>query len=456
MNAVLEGVFPLGPMYLASYLLEHRPQDEVRILDCLVDGLTPAEVNREVESFQPDILGISAMSVQAPLAHEIAALIKKSGTDTSVIIGGPHATAAPTQILRDSNIDAVALGEGEATFLDFVKTVESHRSLTTAPGLMLRGESGEIVTTPPREPIGDLDALPYPAWDLAGIEKFFTYRLMTPNNIRASERCATVFTSRACPYRCIYCHNIFGKRFRARSPSSVLDEMKILYEKYGVREFHITDDCFNLEIDRAREIMNGIIKSGWDIKIAFPNGIRADRLPDDLLELMKRAGVYKMNFGIESGSKRIQELIRKNLDLDVVTDAINRADRMGFITHGFFMIGFPTETRDEISQTIEMACSSRLAMAGFFFVTPYPGTALYDMAISQGWRPLDITGDEGCYTDVGVNLSAVPDDELKRMHRHAYRRFYLNPLRMSRLAWRIPRKKDLWDVFLAHWKVKFV
>jgi radical SAM superfamily enzyme YgiQ (UPF0313 family) len=171
---------------------------------------------------------------------------------------------------------------------------------------------------------------------------------------------------------------------------------------------------------------------------------------------MRRAGVYKMNFGIESGSKRIQELIRKNLNLKIVTSAIDRADHMGFITHGFFMIGFPTETRDEILQTIEMACSSRLTMAGFFFVTPYPNTALYDMAISQGWCPPELIGDEGCYSDVGVNLSKVPNDELKRLHRYAYRRFYLNPVRMSRLAWRLPRKRDLWDVFLAHLKVKFV
>jgi len=458
MNIVLECAPPLGLMYVASYLLKARPADEVRIVDCVLDELDPAKVGETVESFRPRLVGISAMSIHAPVLHQIAAQIKEKLPDTVVVVGGPHAAAAHDRILSDPNVDVVIPGEGEAIFLELVDALDNNRRLNKVPGMVIRdGDDGATVThTGQREPIADLDSIPFPAWDLASIQRFFDYRVKNQNNLRARQRYTTIFTSRACPYRCIYCHNIFGKRFRARSISNVLDEMSILHDRYGVREFHILDDCFNLDLDRAREVMRSIIKRGWDIRMAFPNGMRADRLPDDFLQIMRRAGVYKMNFGIESGTKRIQAIMRKNLDLNLVKNAIDRADRTGFITHGFFMIGFPTETSEEMLKTIEYACTSRLLMAGFFFVNPYPNTPLYNLAISHGWAPPEIIGDEGCYHDVGVNVSAVPSEELNRIQMNAYRRFYLNPVRASRLAWRLPRKMDLWDMFRAHWKVKFI
>ncbi len=456
LNIVPQSAPPLGLMYMASYLLRARSTDEVRIIDCTVDRFGPADVGRTARSFGPDVVGISAMSIHAPVLHEIAGHVKRELPDATVVAGGPYAAATPERVLADPNVDIAVPGEGEATFLELVEALEKRRPLDEVPGLILRDGVGDLVQTAMREPIVDLDSLPLPAWNLAGIDKFFPYRVLTQNNIRAHPKYTTIFTSRACPYRCIYCHNIFGKRFRARSTSNVLEEISILYNRYGIREFHIIDDCFNLNIDRAQEIMQGIVDMGWDIKIAFPNGIRVDRLPEDLLQLMHRAGVYKMNFGIESGAKRIQALMQKNLDLGLTKNAIDRADRRGFITHGFFMIGFPTETLAEMIETVEFACSSRLMMAGFFFVNPYPNTALYEMAISNGRCPPDVVGDEGCFSDVGVNLTAASDDELGRMLHRAYRRFYLDPARMVRLLRRLPRKLDFWEQFLAHWRVKFV
>jgi hypothetical protein len=169
---------------------------------------------------------------------------------------------------------------------------------------------------------------------------------------------------------------------------------------------------------------------------------------------MRRAGVYKMNFGIEAGSARIQKLIHKNLDLNILLDAIARADRKGIVTHGFFMLGFPTETEEEMLETIEFASSSKLMMAGFFFVNPYPNTELYNMAKEMG-KCADFEGYEACYSDAGVNISAVSDEKLREMGRTAYRRFYINPVRMAKIAWRIPHKTDLLRALKAQVKVKF-
>lgn len=455
LNIVPQSAPPMGLMYLASYLLRDRPHDQLRLIDCVVDRQPPADIARAAASFKPDIIGISAMSIHAPVMHEIAKFARKELPDAAIIVGGPHAAASPNDILADPNITAAAVGEGEATFLDFVNSIENKRDLKNVAGLVLRGEAGKIIYTTEREPIQDLDSIPLPAWDMVGIEKFFDFKVLTQNNIRAHYKFTTIFTSRACPYRCFYCHNIFGKKFRARSVANVLDEMSILHDKYGIREFHLIDDCFNLDLERAREIMQAIIDRKWKIWMAFPNGIRADRLPDDFLEVMRRAGVYKMNFGIESGTKRIQALMNKNLDLSMVKNAIDRADRAGFVTHGFFMIGFPTETRAEMIETVEFACSSRLTMAGFFFVQPFPNTQLFNMAVSLGRRLPDVTGAEGCFSDVGVNLSAVGDEELNKIQRIAYRRFFMDPSRMLRLFTYLPRKMDFLEQFIAQWKVKF-
>lgn len=455
-NIVPQAAPPMGLMYLASYLLKERPSDEVKIIDSVVDHMDARDIERAARQFGPDIVGISSMSIHAPVMHEIATKVKAILPESTIIAGGPHAAAAPASILADHNIDIVVPGEGEATFLELVDVIENGGDMEKVAGLILRDETEGIKRTAARAPIEDLDSIPFPAWDLVGIDKFFDYAVLTQNNVRAHPRFTTIFTSRACPYRCIYCHNIFGKRFRPRGVSNVLEEMAVLHDRYGVREFHLIDDCFNLDLERASEIMRGIIDRGWDIKMAFPNGVRADRLPQDYLDLMKSAGVYKMNYGVESGTRRIQALMNKNLDLNLIKNSIDRSDRTGFITHGFFMVGFPTETCEEMLETVEFACSSRLTMAGFFFVQPYPGTALYEMAISHGWCPPDIVGDEGCFNDLGINVSAATDKQLDGIQSNAYRRFYLNPFRMARLFSYLPRKLDFWEQAVAHWKVKFL
>lgn len=444
---------PMGLMCLAAYLRENRPQDTIRILDMQVNWLEPEDIAKDIIHFSPDVVGITSMSVHAPVMHKIASLVKSRLPKSVIIVGGPHAAAAPENILKDENIDAVAPGEGEITFLEFVNAVEKEESLENIAGLVLR-KNGSFLMTHPRPFIEDLDSLPYPARDLIEMDKFFDYNVFGQNDMRAHRRYTTIFTSRACPYRCIYCHNIFGKKFRARSANGVLKEMEMLYHQYGIREFHINDDCFNLDIERAMAVFEGILDRKWKIHIAFPNGIRADKLPDKLLNLMKKAGVYKMNVGVESGSERIQKLIRKNLNLNELRDAVARADFRGIITHGFFMLGFPTETEEEMMQTINFACSSALTMAGFFFVNPYPNTELYRIGREMG-RVSHFEGYEGCYTDVAVNLSEVSTKRLEQLLHLAYRKFYLNPARMAKIAWRIPHKMDLYRSLKAQLLIKF-
>ncbi len=172
-------------------------------------------------------------------------------------------------------------------------------------------------------------------------------------------RCAPIFTSRGCPFGCIYCHNVFGKKFRARSAENVLDELSMLKREYNIGEIEIIDDCFNIDLSRAKEIARGIIDRKLDIAISFPNGIRADHMDKELVDLLKEAGTYRVYYAVETASPRLQKLIRKNVDLDRPKEIVDYTAAQGIMTCGFFMMGFPTETEEEIRMTIDYACRSK-------------------------------------------------------------------------------------------------
>jgi anaerobic magnesium-protoporphyrin IX monomethyl ester cyclase len=235
----------------------------------------------------------------------------------------------------------------------------------------------------------------------------------------------------------------------------VLDEMEELCRGHGIRELHLIDDCFNFSADRALAILNGIGERGLDLRLAFPNGIRGDRLPDELLDTMKLAGVYKINIGIESGSPRVQKTIRKGLSLDAIRDGIARAAARGIFTHGFFMMGFPDETEDDLNQTIEFARRSDLHTAGFALLSPFPGTEVYRMAVAAG-KKVEFDPDDSSYSRLAVNLTAVDDQTLLRMHRRAHWKFYGSPKRLWRIALTMPHPSDIIKVGMKHFRLKFL
>ena len=445
---------PSGLMYLASYLRKHHPEVEIKIFDLMLTRKKEEELVREILDFSPGLVGIHSMHFQARSLHKLAELLKKN-LSVPVVAGGPYPSSEPEGVLKDKNIDLVVRGEGEITFLEIYQRLENGgRDFSGIKGCAYRrGE--EVVLEPEREPISDLDQIPFPAWDLIELEKFFDYRLLTQNDIRWRKEVATIFTSRACPYGCIFCHNIFGKRFRARSPENVISEIQLLYQDYGVRELHIIDDCFNFKLERAKQILKKIIEQGFDLKLAFPNGIRGDRLDQELVDLMKQAGVYKVNFGIESGSERIQKLIRKKLDLKLLKTNIELVAEKGIFTHGFFMLGFPTETKEDIKKTIRFALKSKLHTAGFALLTPFPGTRVRKMAEEMG-RRVEFNPEDTSYSQLACNLTELSDRRLRFYHRWAHWRFYFRPRQIVKIIRTIPNRWLLPRIFWAHFRLKFL
>ena len=432
-------VHPLGIMMIAALARERHP--DVHILDMKVEDWTPARCCDELEKLKCDVIGLSAMTYEAGCMHEVAREIKRRMPDVIVVCGGPHPSVADEDVMRDPAVDFVVRGEGEMVFVDLLDGIAAGRSdWSECTGLNWRDAGGANVRNADRPPPQDLSALPFPAWDLIDHAK---YHLVPRGGvIYAHKEFATMFSSRACPWRCTYCHNSYGKTFRERSAEHVLAEIDLLVTKYGVKELVFMDDIFNFKPERAKKIARGLIERNYKLALTFPNGFRGDILDEELVLLLKQAGMYRCMVAVESASPRIQKVMKKNLKIDKVRHIVDFIAKQGIMVHGAFMLGFPTETADEMRQTIDWAASSSFHTAAFFRVNPFRGTELFTQVEHAGYAlPTDWSAYEPYETD--INLSTVPEHDIFKLRKQAYRRFYWNPARMFKIFRLIPNKANM-------------
>jgi anaerobic magnesium-protoporphyrin IX monomethyl ester cyclase len=391
-RTTLEEVWPsaehsLGLMYLASSL-RRRFQSKVTLhIWTLVSRHNRFNDEKEtllkqLKEFTPDMVGVRCLSIGKDSLHIAVEVVKNWNGRCFVVVGGPYATDAPRDVLWNDSVDCVVIGEGEITVQELVERLLKEQPIAGIPGIAYR-RGGEITQTESRNPIFELDSLPFPDYSLIDFDAFTNRYLTFSSKIYKPH--ANILTTRGCPFRCMYCHNIHGKKFRTRSPENVLSEIRSLYEEYGFRDFQIIDDIFNLDVKRAKLICDLILKSGMRITLSFPNGVRGDMMDEELIEKMAAAGTKFISYAIETASPRLQRMIRKNLRLEKVFRAIDYTAKVGIITRGFFMLGFPTETEQEALQTIEFARASTLCGATFFTVVYFPGTELYKLAQSLGY-----------------------------------------------------------------------
>jgi hypothetical protein len=260
-------------------------------------------------------------------------------------------------------------------------------------------------------------------------------------------------TTRGCPYRCLYCHSILGKAFRTRTPASVLAELRHLHDQYGITDFQIIDDNFNLDLPRAKTICDLIVASGMKLTLSFPNAIRGDRVDEELIDKMAAAGTKFISYAVETGSPRLQKLIRKNLNLDQTFRAIEYTTATGIVTRGFFMLGFPTETVAEVERTIDFANASALCGATFFTVVYFPGTELYRLAQSMGYfqnGQYDVQRD---YVNVGKGPYDFDLDTLIALKQRAIASFAFARERVERALALLPgyfTQREMVGFFMAY------
>jgi len=413
---------PLGLMYLASFLREKEKDVKIKIIDTRVECQKEGKIKEKIIEFKPDIVGISAITVEAKKMHSIAKEVKEVSRNIPVIVGGPHPTSYPEEVMTDENIDYAVIREGEKTFLEIVRCLSSGKKPSRIKGIYMR-ENGKLIFTGEPDFIENLDELPFPAWDLVHPENYFKEFRFTPVGHKIPY--IGVITSRACPYRCIYCHNMFGKIPRLRSPLNVADEIEEITKRIGVNEVEVFDDIFNINEERVVNIFEEIMRRNLKLRFSFPNGLRSDRLSRKTLEVMRKGGTYYISFAIETGSPRLQKFIKKNLDLDKAKKAIEDAVSLGIFSNGFFMLGFPTETEEEMKMTVDFALNSPLHTAMFFIVIPHKGTELFNMCEKNDER-------EAQAFDYFRRWKFL-DPLIKRVYRNAYIKFYADPKRIWRI-----------------------
>jgi radical SAM superfamily enzyme YgiQ (UPF0313 family) len=343
--------------------------------------------------------------------------------------------------MQDAHVDYCVRGEGEYTFIDLMRGLATLRSdWSGCQGLTWRNLDGVVVREADRAAPDDLDALPMPAWDLIDHRKY--HDMPRGGLIYAHKEFATMFSSRACPWRCTYCHNSYGKKFRARSAESVLAEIDYLVQNHGVKELVFMDDIFNLRPERATAIANGLIEREYDLKLTFPNGLRGDILTEELVLLLKRAGMYRCMVAVESSVPRIQKVMKKNLKIDKVKHIVDFIAKQGVLVHGAFMLGFPTETEEEMEATIDWAARSAFHTAAFFRVIPFKGTQLFEEVEHAGFDlPSNWEAYEPYQTD--INLSQAPETRISKLRNKAYRSFYFRPSRLWLIFRLIPNKRAM-------------
>jgi len=327
-----------------------------------------------LNKFNPEFVGISFVTPLIKEADKISKIIKEFNSDIKVIGGGPHCSSFPESSLKETNIDIAVIGEGDFTIIDIVED----KNMKNIKGIGYK-TGNKIKINKRRELIKNLDVLPLPAYHLYNLKKY-----KIPSAIAKKNPVAWVETSRGCVYGCIYCNkSCFGRTFRVKSPEKVVEEF-IKIKQMGFKEIHLTDDGFTTNIERAKKICDLLIKKRVNINWSTITGIRVDRVDFELLKKMKKAGCYRVYFGVESGSQKIIDNIKKGITLKQVVQAVKWAKQAKLEVAGYFMIGLPGETKKTMQKTIKFAKLLDLDLAKISITIPLPATEFFDELDKKG------------------------------------------------------------------------
>ncbi|HSN74892.1 MAG TPA: radical SAM protein [Anaerolineae bacterium] len=420
-NEMINSYPPLGLGYLAG--IAEQDGHEVRIHDFGLYPSQPIEQDaQQVIDFKPDVIALTSMTTSYHYVEQLVARLKDA-LGAPVIIGGPHATSLPEATLANPHIDFLVYGEGEFIFQDFLRAWETgdHR-WDRIQGLWYK-EDGQIIPGGSRKPIEDLDALPYPSRHLFDLGK---YPLYAPNG----EPMLTILSSRGCPYNCSFCFKgIVGRSYHQRSPENIVAELRHVAETYKIRNFYFIDDLFTIDLKRLEKILDYFIDQKLDFR--WRCLARVDRVSEDLLKKMYRAGCRQIHYGIESGNQDVLKRTAKHIDLQQVRDAVRWTEEAGIRSKGYFILGLPGDDEATMEETIEFAASLELTEAMFSIATPFPGTALWNelvlrnpgMAYNADFTKTYYYNNYTAEIAPFMNVSEVGDEQLSGMALQARERF---------------------------------
>ena len=322
---------------------------------------------KNIDNFKPDMIGMTTAAIGYKMAYEIIDVVKSKYPKIPITIGGSYASTVHSKILEDTKVDYVIYGEGEQTFLELADKKELDR----IKGLVYRN-NGEIIMNPPYPLEQDLDKLPFPDYDVFELNKMLEKRI-------------PIVSTRGCPNRCTFCsiQLVMGHPFRTRNPENVLQELEYWYTR-GYDTFEFSDDNFTFNMPRAEKICDLIIDSGMKLKIIFGNGLRADRVNENLLKKLKKAGTFWIAYSLESADQHSLELLKKDLTLEQLKKAVEINKELKIQTQVNFIIGNPGETFEGFKRDLEVAEELNVDQLRFYNMIPYPGTEMYEWVKQNG------------------------------------------------------------------------
>ncbi len=432
---------PLGILYIAGYLRKFTDH-EVEMFDTQLEKSSYEKIEERIKKSNPDAVGITAMTFTIIDVIKICKIIKNFNPNIKVILGGPHINIYPNETMEIPEVDFLVMGEGEMVIKDLVNNINDQEKLHQITGLVFR-DDGQIVKTGVRELLQDLDILPFPAREITQYKKYSsvlaTHKIVT-----------TMFTSRGCPYKCSFCDRPhLGKRFRARTAANVVDEME-LCQNMGIGEILIYDDTFTIDRRRVVAVCEEYLKRGlkinWDIRA------RVNTVDTELLKLMKKSGCTRIHYGVEAGTEKILKVLKKGINRKMVKKAFKLTNKEGIESLAYFMIGSPTETVDDIKETIKFAKKIKPNFVHATVLMPFPATDIYYQGLeskvikSDHWREFA----KNPTADFKPHLwtENFDEKELFQLLRLFYHKFYLRP---SFIVKKLAELKS-WDEFVRKFK----
>jgi anaerobic magnesium-protoporphyrin IX monomethyl ester cyclase len=429
------------PIYLA-YVVAVLEQTgiEVEFIDGVMEEMSIADFAQATARIRPDLVVIECSTPSINYDLQTSEAVKESVDGAFVTLIGSHPTVFHKEILRDNPaVDAICRGEFEMTIKELALSLAHGDELSPVTGLSYR-EEGEVRVNASRPLIQDLDTIPFPA---RHIVRHDGYRAA----IYSGDCPTAMVSSRGCPYHCIYClwpDTLYGHKFRARSAVNVVDEMEHVVREYAVDEIYFDDDCLTLNKKRVLEMCRLLLERGIELKWIVQS--RVDTVDREMLAAMKEAGCHYILFGVESGSPKMLELMKKKISLDRVREALKNCRELGIKTQAFFLFGIPGENQETIQETIEFANDIGADSTQFAIAIPHPGTELYRISAERGWLVYD------GWEDFAAENSLIETDELTRedvakARIRAYKRHYLRPQFVARSLLSVRNFQDIKRLF---------
>jgi len=427
---------PLGLLMVAAYA-EVIETVEVSVIDCQAEHLSWEDISQRIIMEKPDVVGIQAMTFTLIDAYLLAKLIKELYSESIVVMGGPHPTLYPGETVRHPYVDYVIYGEGEFAIQGLLTALLNGTSPDVVPGVVTKKTDISQLSL---RYIEDLDRLLPPARHLINNKLYFS-------SLASTDYVTTMMSSRGCPGMCTFCDRPqMGKRFRKRSAKNVFLEMRDCIEKFGIKEITFYDDTFTIDKQRVIDLCTLIREAKLDIR--WEIRARIDTMTKEMIKSLGQSGCTRIHYGVETGVERIQRYIKKNLDLSKIESVMKETKRNGIETLGYFMLGLPSETLQEMEKTIDFMCSLPLDFAHITTFIPYPGTEAYKDAINNGlinhdyWREFAENPKPNFMPPAWEEI--LDSELLHHIMKKAYKKFYFRPSYLLERILKVRSIKEFW------------